>query len=93
MIHSVPVQIVQKAADLQEAISEGATSFLLTEYKYMGVFMVCHQYLPNNACGGAGSDHFTRSPTDAASGMLQGVPILYKIMAFAASSGTLCAGS
>ena len=36
------VQIVQKAADLQEAISEGATSFLLTEYKYMGVFMVRH---------------------------------------------------
>ncbi|CAK0782826.1 Pyrophosphate-energized vacuolar membrane proton pump 1 [Coccomyxa viridis] len=31
--------IVQKAADLQEAISEGATSFLLTEYKYMGIFM------------------------------------------------------
>jgi len=27
-------------ADLQEAISEGATSFLLTEFKYMGVFMV-----------------------------------------------------
>ena len=38
-------QIVQKAADLQEAISEGATSFLLTEYKYMGVFMVCFQPL------------------------------------------------
>ena len=34
------MQIVQKAADLQEAISEGATSFLLTEYKYMGIFMV-----------------------------------------------------
>ncbi len=34
------VQIVQKAADLQDAISEGATSFLITEYKYMGVFMV-----------------------------------------------------
>ena len=33
-------QIVQKAADLQAAISEGATSFLFTEYKYMGVFMV-----------------------------------------------------
>ena len=24
-----------------DAISEGATSFLITEYKYMGVFMVC----------------------------------------------------
>ena len=34
------LQIVQKAADLQDAISEGATSFLITEYKYMGVFMV-----------------------------------------------------
>ena len=34
------VQIVQKAADLQDAISEGANSFLITEYKYMGVFMV-----------------------------------------------------
>eukprot|EP00891_Asterochloris_glomerata_P003635 jgi/Astpho2/3635/Aster-06926 len=33
-------EIVQKAADLQAAISEGATSFLFTEYKYMGVFMV-----------------------------------------------------
>jgi hypothetical protein len=33
-------QIVQKAADIQEAISEGANSFLFTEYKYMGVFMV-----------------------------------------------------
>ena len=33
-------QIVQKVADLQDAISEGATSFLFTEYKYMGVFMV-----------------------------------------------------
>ena len=35
-----PAQVVQKVADLQEAISEGATSFLITEYKYMGVFMV-----------------------------------------------------
>jgi inorganic pyrophosphatase len=36
------VQVVQKAADIQEAISEGANSFLFTEYKYMGVFMVRH---------------------------------------------------
>lgn len=35
------LQIVQKVADLQDAISEGANSFLITEYKYMGVFMVC----------------------------------------------------
>lgn len=34
-------QVVQKAADIQEAISEGSNSFLFTEYKYMGVFMVC----------------------------------------------------
>ncbi len=34
------LQVLQKVADLQEAISEGATSFLLTEFKYMGVFMV-----------------------------------------------------
>ena len=33
-------QVLQKVADLQEAISEGATSFLLTEFKYIGVFMV-----------------------------------------------------
>jgi inorganic pyrophosphatase len=33
-------QVVQKAADIQEAISEGANSFLFTEYKYMGIFMV-----------------------------------------------------
>ena len=37
---SCRLQIVQKVADLQDAISEGATSFLVTEYKYMGVFMV-----------------------------------------------------
>ena len=36
----VSLQIVGKAADLMDAISEGATSFLITEYKYMGVFMV-----------------------------------------------------
>lgn len=34
------MQVVQKAADIQEAISEGANSFLFTEYRYMGVFMV-----------------------------------------------------
>ena len=34
------MQIMQKAADIQEAISEGAVSFLMTEYKYMAVFMV-----------------------------------------------------
>ncbi|WIA41962.1 hypothetical protein OEZ86_009266 [Tetradesmus obliquus] len=33
-------EVVQKAADIQEAISEGANSFLFTEYRYMGVFMV-----------------------------------------------------
>lgn len=33
-------QVVQKAADIQEAISEGSNSFLYTEYKYMGVFGV-----------------------------------------------------
>jgi hypothetical protein len=33
-------QVVQKAADIQEAISEGANSFLFTEYKYLGVFGV-----------------------------------------------------
>ena len=31
---------MQKAADIQEAIAEGANSFLYTEYKYMGVFGV-----------------------------------------------------
>ena len=35
------LQVVQKAADLQDAIAEGANSFLFTEYKYMAVFMVC----------------------------------------------------
>ena len=34
------LQVVQKAADLQDAIAEGANSFLFTEYKYMAVFMV-----------------------------------------------------
>jgi hypothetical protein len=32
--------VLLKAADIQEAISEGSVSFLVTEYKYMGVFMV-----------------------------------------------------
>lgn len=57
------LQIVQKVADLQDAISEGATSFLFTEYKYMGVFMVrklilqcciphcCHGNLESSGCG------------------------------------------
>lgn len=33
-------EVISKAAEIQEAISEGANSFLFTEYKYMGVFMV-----------------------------------------------------
>lgn len=33
-------EVVAKAAEIQEAISEGATSFLMTEYRYIGVFMV-----------------------------------------------------
>lgn len=33
-------EVVSKAAEIQEAISEGANSFLFTEYKYMGVFAV-----------------------------------------------------
>ena len=33
------MQIEEKAADLQAAISEGANSFLFTEYKYVSVFM------------------------------------------------------
>ncbi|PWA48561.1 Pyrophosphate-energised proton pump [Artemisia annua] len=32
--------VVQKCAEIQQAISEGATSFLFTEYQYVGVFMV-----------------------------------------------------
>nr|VDC66554.1 unnamed protein product [Brassica rapa] len=32
--------VVAKCAEIQTAISEGATSFLFTEYKYVGVFMV-----------------------------------------------------
>lgn len=34
-------QAVMKCAEIQNAISEGATSFLFTEYKYLGVFTVC----------------------------------------------------
>ena len=33
-------QVLAKAAEIQEAISEGANSFLMTEYRYMGVFCV-----------------------------------------------------
>ncbi|KAJ0007420.1 hypothetical protein Pint_30196 [Pistacia integerrima] len=32
--------VVVKCAEIQNAISEGATSFLFTEYQYVGVFMV-----------------------------------------------------
>ncbi|KAG2268426.1 hypothetical protein Bca4012_038170 [Brassica carinata] len=32
--------VVAKCAEIQTAISEGATSFLFTEYRYVGVFMV-----------------------------------------------------
>ncbi|GAX84433.1 hypothetical protein CEUSTIGMA_g11853.t1 [Chlamydomonas eustigma] len=32
-------EVIAKAAEIQDAISEGAVSFLTTEYKYMGVFM------------------------------------------------------
>jgi hypothetical protein len=44
---SVPLQILNKCADIQAHISEGSTSFLFTVYKYMFVFMV--RTLPYNA--------------------------------------------
>ncbi|KAF3450912.1 hypothetical protein FNV43_RR07001 [Rhamnella rubrinervis] len=37
--------VVAKCADIQNAISEGATSFLFTEYQYVGVFMVAFAIL------------------------------------------------
>ncbi|KAM7473016.1 hypothetical protein LguiA_011199 [Lonicera macranthoides] len=37
--------VVQKCAEIQSAISEGATSFLFTEYQYVGVFMVAFAIL------------------------------------------------
>ena len=37
---AVPVQIEHSVAELMQAIDEGATSFLTTEYKYVGIFMV-----------------------------------------------------
>ncbi|XP_073107446.1 pyrophosphate-energized vacuolar membrane proton pump isoform X1 [Elaeis guineensis] len=37
--------IVVKCADIQRAISEGATSFLFTEYQYVGIFMVAFAIL------------------------------------------------
>ncbi|KAG1671066.1 hypothetical protein FOA52_000737 [Chlamydomonas sp. UWO 241] len=33
-------EVVAKAADIQTAIQEGSSSFLMTEYRYIGVFMV-----------------------------------------------------
>jgi hypothetical protein len=42
------LQVVQKAADIQDAISEGANSFLFTEYKYLGVFMVSRWIQPRS---------------------------------------------
>ena len=37
--------VVQKCAEIQNAISEGATSFLYTEYQYVGIFMVAFAVL------------------------------------------------
>ncbi|KAL7239645.1 hypothetical protein ACSBR2_005523 [Camellia fascicularis] len=37
--------VVQKCAEIQSAISEGATSFLFTEYQYVGIFMVAFAVL------------------------------------------------
>ncbi|KVI01327.1 Pyrophosphate-energised proton pump [Cynara cardunculus var. scolymus] len=37
--------VVQKCAEIQNAISEGATSFLFTEYQYVGVFMIAFAVL------------------------------------------------
>ncbi|KAL2936205.1 Pyrophosphate-energized vacuolar membrane proton pump 1 [Bienertia sinuspersici] len=37
--------VVAKCAEIQNAISEGATSFLFTEYQYVGVFMVAFAVL------------------------------------------------
>ncbi|KAL2482732.1 Pyrophosphate-energized vacuolar membrane proton pump 1 [Forsythia ovata] len=37
--------VVQKCAEIQSAISEGATSFLFTEYRYVGIFMVAFAVL------------------------------------------------
>ena len=39
-LFSPVTQVLAKAAEIQEAISEGANSFLMTEYRYMGVFCV-----------------------------------------------------
>ena len=33
-------EVVNAATDIQEAISEGANSFLMTEYRYLAIFMV-----------------------------------------------------
>ncbi|KAK8520455.1 hypothetical protein V6N12_004393 [Hibiscus sabdariffa] len=37
--------VVLKCAEIQSAISEGATSFLFTEYQYVGIFMVAFAIL------------------------------------------------
>ncbi|XP_042000091.1 pyrophosphate-energized vacuolar membrane proton pump-like isoform X2 [Salvia splendens] len=37
--------VVRKCADIQAAISEGATSFLVTEYQYVGIFMIAFAIL------------------------------------------------
>ncbi|KVI11691.1 Pyrophosphate-energised proton pump [Cynara cardunculus var. scolymus] len=37
--------VVRKCAEIQNAISQGATSFLYTEYQYVGVFMVAFAVL------------------------------------------------
>lgn len=40
-------QIITQVADIQDAISVGANSFLITEYKYMSLFMVRNVVMMN----------------------------------------------
>ncbi len=44
------LQVVAKAADIQKSIAEGASSFLATEYYYLGIFMVRMPTLSRDPC-------------------------------------------
>lgn len=73
----LPLQILQKCADIQEHISEGSIAFLTTEYKYMGVFMVrCLQPPSSDVCTNAVVFTSARSPASALPRLLPRMPPL-----------------
>ncbi|KAJ8572805.1 hypothetical protein K7X08_009316 [Anisodus acutangulus] len=62
--------VVAKCAEIQKAISEGATSFPFTEYKYLGIFMVVFGAIIFLFLGSVKNFSTKRALTSALSGFL-----------------------